>query len=175
MALTKEKKQEVVEEIMAFLDNSKMTVLATYKGTSVKSMQSLRKSAKENETTIKVVKNRLAAKAISSIDKFKDIETDKLKGQLLYAFNASDEVAPAQVLFNFSKQAPGLEFVGAITDEGLWLQADEVTSLANLPSKDQLRAMVVGTIKAPLSGFATVMSGNLTGLITVLNAKAEQG
>lgn len=175
MALTKEQKQEVVEEIKNLLSNSKMTVLASYKGTPVKSMQKLRKSAGENGTTIKVVKNRLVVKAMESIDELKDVQTEQLKGQLLYAFNTEDEVAPAQVLFNFSKEAPNIEFVGAITADGQLLGADEVKSLANLPSKEQLRSMVVGTLKAPLSGFAAVTSGNLRGLITVLNAKAEQG
>lgn len=175
MALTKDKKQEVVEEVKELLSNSKMTVLVTYKGTPVKSMQKLRKSAKEDGTTIKVIKNRLVAKAIESIEDFKEIDAAQFKGQLLYAFNAEDEVAPAQVLFNFSKEAPHIEFVGAITSDGRLLPAEEVKSLATLPSKEKLRAMVVGTLKAPLSGFAAVTSGNLRGLITVLNAKAEQG
>ena len=80
MALTKEKKQEVVDEFSALLDGSKMTVLATYQGTPVKSMQQLRRDARANGTTIKVVKNRLVIKALENSEKFKDNGTEPIKG-----------------------------------------------------------------------------------------------
>lgn len=173
MALTKEKKQEVVEEVQDLLDSSKMTVVAAYQGTSVRGMQQLRKDGRSNGTVIKVAKNRLVLKAVSNIEKFKDIDTAPIKGQLLYAFNAEDEVAPAQTLAAFNKVSPTLSFIGAITADGNFIGPEDVKSLADLPSKDQLRAVVVGTLSAPLSGFVSVVGGNLRGLLTVLNAKAE--
>jgi large subunit ribosomal protein L10 len=92
---------------------------------------------------------------------------------LLYAFNSEDEVAPAQNLQAFAKTNPTLEFVGAITADGQFMSAEDVKALANLPSKEQLRAMLVGTIAAPLSGFVNVLSGNIRGVLNVLNARAE--
>jgi large subunit ribosomal protein L10 len=55
------------------------------------------------------------------------------------------------------------------------MAVEDVKSLASLPSKDQLRAQLVGTLAAPLSGFVNVLSGNLRGFLNVLAAKAEQG
>jgi large subunit ribosomal protein L10 len=173
MALTKVKKHEVVDEISALLNDSKMTVVAAYPGTTVKAMQTLRKQAKENGTTVKVVKNRLVIKAIQSNESLKDVDTAAIKGQLLYAFNSEDEVAPAQALANFAKTSPTLEFVGAITAEGVFIGADDVKALAALPSKEQLRAQLVGIISAPLSGFVNVVAGNVRGVLNVLNARAE--
>ncbi|MEJ0073037.1 MAG: hypothetical protein WDN27_03070 [Candidatus Saccharibacteria bacterium] len=70
---------------------------------------------------------------------------------LLYAFNAEDEVAPAQVLNTFAKANPTLEFVGGITAEGKFIAASEVKALADLPSKPQLIAQVVATLLSPVN------------------------
>jgi len=175
MALSKDKKHEVVSEVSQLLDSSKMTVVTAYRGTPVKAMQELRRQGRDSGTVIKVVKNRLVKKALSGSDKFKDIDASSLEGMLLYAFNPTDEVAPAQTIANFAKTQPTLEFVGAFTDDGQLISADDVKALASLPSKEQLRGMLVGTIAAPLTGFVGVMSGNLRGFLNVLSAKADQG
>jgi large subunit ribosomal protein L10 len=173
MALTREKKNQVVKEVTSLLDGSKMTVVAAYQGTTVKAMQTLRKQAKDNGTVIHVVKNRLVIKALEGSETLKDADTSALKGQLLYAFNSEDEVAPAQALANFAKVSPTIEFVGAFTEDGTFIGADDVKALAALPSKEQLRGMLVGTIAAPLSGFVNVLAGNVRGVLNVLNARAE--
>src|SRR5688500_2906438 len=126
MALTKDKKNEVVAEISQLLSDSKMTVVAAYQGTPVKAMQALRRAGRDNGTTLKVVKNRLVIKAIQGTDSVKDTDTSALNGMLLYAFNGNDEVAPAQVLSNFAKTQPTIQFVGAISADGKFLSADEV-------------------------------------------------
>src|SRR3989344_1176238 len=173
MALTKDKKNQIITDITGLLESSKLTVVATYQGTPVKAMQTLRKQAKENATLVRVFKNRLVMKAMKSGELTKDTDTDALKGMLLYAFNPEDEVAPAQVLADFTKTQPSIKFVGAITADGTFIGAEDVTALASLPSKEQLRGILVGTIAAPLSGFVNVLSGNLRGVLNVLNARAE--
>ena len=173
MALTKDKKNEVVSEVVSLLSESKLTVVAQYTGTTVKAMQDLRKQASENDTVVRVVKNRLVKQALAQVETLKSADVSELKDQLLYAFNSVDEVAPAQVLNNFAKTEPSIQFVGAFTAEGLFIGADDVKALASLPSKDQLRGIWVGTIAAPLSGFANVLAGNVRGVLNVLNARAE--
>lgn len=174
MALSKDKKKAVIEEIGNLLSISKLTVLATYKGTSVKAMQELRRQGRNNGTQVHVVKNRLVIKALDGNDNFKTIDKSVIKGQLLYAFNSEDEVAPAQTIAKFAKSgAAPLEFVGAITSEGVFIDSEDVKALASLPSKDQLRSMLVGTLAAPLSSFVYVLSGNVRGVLNVLSARAE--
>jgi len=123
MALSKDKKIEVVAEIGQLLDSSKLTVVAKYSGTPVKAMQELRRQARDSGTTISVAKNRLVKKAMDSNQRFKDSDMSLLTGQLMYAFNAEDEVAPAQVLANFAKNEPQIEFVGAYSSDGQLLAA----------------------------------------------------
>jgi large subunit ribosomal protein L10 len=173
MALTKDKKNEVVKEVSDLLSNSKMTVVAAYQGTPVKALQQLRRDGRENGTQMKVVKNRLVIKALQGTDTFKDVDTSTLNGMLLYAFNSEDEVAPAQVLANFAKKQPTLEFVGAFSAEGKFLSAEEVTALATLPSKDQLIAQVIATLLSPVNDIVGALSGNLHALLDGVEAKAQ--
>lgn len=174
MALTKQKKAEVVEEVTKLLSESKLTVVAKYQGTSVQAMQQLRRQAKESKTQVRVVKNRLFKQALGSSDVFKDIDTSQLSGQLMYAFNSADEAAPAQVLAQFAKTEPQISFLGAINADGQFMSAEDVVALANLPGKDQLRAQLAGTIAAPLSGLFNVVSGNVRGVLNVLSARIAQ-
>ncbi len=172
MALTKDKKDEVVKEVSDLLSNSKMTVVTAYQGTPVKAMQALRRAGRDNGTTLKVVKNRLVIKALKGTDNLKDADTSALNGMLLYAFNSSDEVAPAQTLATFAKTQPTLEFVGAFSAEGTFLTADEVKALATLPSREELIAQVIATLNAPLNDTLGGLSGNLHALLDGVSAKA---
>lgn len=172
MALTRSKKNEVVAEMTALLNDAKMTVVAQYQGTTVKAIQALRKEAKQNGTRVTVVKNRLVIKAIEESETLKDADTSALKGQLLYALNAEDEVAPAQVLATFAKTNPSIQFVGAFSADGKFLSAEDVKALAALPSKTQLIAGIINTLNSPVNGVMSGLSGNLGGLLKAIEAKA---
>ncbi len=173
MALTRDKKQAVIEEVTQLLTDAKMTVVATYKDTPVKALQQLRKIGQDEGTTIRVAKNRLVKKALADVKKLKDTDDSALEGMLLYAFNSEDEVAPAKVIADFAKKQKTLEFVGAISDEGKFLTADEVKALAELPSKPELIASVLATLQSPLDGTISGLSGNLHGLLDAVAAKAN--
>lgn len=173
MALTKDKKHLVVAEVKDALTSSKMTVIAKYQGTTVKSIQKLRRDARTDGTKLRVVKNRLVMKALQEIDALKGVDTSALSGQLLYAFNAEDEVAPAQALATFAKQNPTIEFVGAITAQGKFISADEVSALATLPSRENLIAQVIATLTSPLGDVTNALSGNLHALLDGVEAKAS--
>lgn len=172
MALTRDKKKAVIDEVAGLLSDAKMTVVATYKGTPVKAMQELRKTGNSEGTTIRVVKNRLVRQAITQVDSLKDVDSSSLEGMLLYAFNTDDEVAPAKVIADFAKKQKTLEFVGAISGDGKLLSAEEVKALAALPSKPELIASVVATLQSPLDGTISGLSGNLHGLLDAVAAKA---
>jgi large subunit ribosomal protein L10 len=172
MALTKDAKNQLVAEVSVLLGASKMTVVAQYQGTTVKALQALRREARGNGTQVKVVKNRLVIKALQQTDTLKDVETSALNGMLLYAFNSEDEVAPAQILNNFAKANPTIEFVGAITAEGKFIGPEDVKALAGLPSKHQLIAEVVAQLLSPVHDVTNALSGNLHALLDGIGEKA---
>lgn len=173
MAKSREAKNQDLTELVDLLSESKLTVVAQYSGLGVKQMQTLKHSARESNTDVRVSKNRLVKLAAQKLDKLKGTDLSGLTGQLLYAFNSDDEVTPAQTLNEFAKSNPALKFVGAISEKGEFLSPDQVMALANLPTKDQLRGQLVGVLAAPLSGFVGVLSGNLRGFVNVLNARKE--
>jgi large subunit ribosomal protein L10 len=143
MALTKDQKKAVIDEVSELLNSSKMTVVAKYQGTTVKSIQDLRLLVRDNGTKVKVVKNRLFKKALEGNKTLKDVDSSLLEGQLLYAFNSEDEVA------------------------------DEVKALAGLPSRDELIAQVVATLSSPVNDIMNGLSGNLHALLDGIEAKAS--
>lgn len=172
MALTKQQKDDVVSEVSELLSSAKMTVVAKYQGTTVKALQQLRKDARGNGTRVKVVKNRLVIKALQQNDTFKNADVSELEGMLLYAFNAEDEVAPAQVLHNFAKANPSIEFVGAFDAAGTFMGADDVKALATLPGKTQLIAEAVAMLLSPVNDVTNALSGNIHALLDGVEAKA---
>ena len=172
MAISRDKKQTLVAELTELLTNAKATAFAQYAGTTVAELQELRKAAREAGVVIKVVKNRLVRVALSEVDTYKDTNTSGLEGQLVYAISADDEVAPAQVLNDFAKTHPSLALAGGISAEGLALSAEDVKSLAGLPSKNQLIAEVVAQLLSPVHDSVNALSGNLHELLDGIEAKA---
>ena len=172
MALTKNDKQDVIQEVSDLLASSKMTVVAKYEGTTVKALQALRRDAKANGTRVKVVKNRLVIQAIKNTANLKDADTSELTGMLLYAFNGEDEVGAAKSLNDFAKLNPTLQFVGGFNTDGEFVNADSVKALAVLPSKNELIAGVLGLLNSPIRGVMGSLSGNLHGLLDGVAAKA---
>ena len=170
MALTKNQKNDVVSEVSELLASSKMTVVAKYEGTTVKALQQLRRDARDNGTKVKVIKNRLVIKAVQASDTHKGADTSSLEGMLLYAFNADDEVAPAQALASFAKLNPSLVFVGAITADGQFIGAEDVKALAALPGKTQLIAGIINTLQSPLRNSMSALGGNLHGYLDAIAA-----
>jgi large subunit ribosomal protein L10 len=171
MAISKTRKQELVAELNEILSQAKMAVFAQYTGLSVKDLQVLRRAAREAGVTIKVVKNRLVRVAMSQVKALKDTPTAALKGQILYAFSDTDEVAPAQLLDKFAASHPELVLIGAFSGEGKSLDQPETTALAKLPSKNDLIAQVIATLQSPVNDVVSGLNG-LGGILNALEAKA---
>lgn len=172
MAISRDKKNELVAELTELLTNAKTTAFATYQGISVADIQKLRASARENGVIIKVVKNRLVRVALADVDAYKDVDTTSLNGQLLYAVSAEDEVAPAKVLSEFAKTNDALVIAGGLSLEGGLLSADDVKALAALPSKSQLIAETIAQLLSPVHDATNALSGNLHALLDGIEAKA---
>ena len=172
MAISRDKKNELVAEFTELLTNAKTTAFATYQGLSVADLQTLRAEAREAGVTLKVVKNRLVRVVLSGIDAYKDIDTSSLNGQLLYAISSEDEVVPAKVLNDFAKKNDSLVIAGGISLESGLMTADEVKSLAALPSKSQLIGEVIAQLLSPVHDVTNALSGNLHALLDGVEAKA---
>ena len=156
MAISKDKKNTLVADLTQLLNDSKMVVYAKYQGLTVAELQELRKMAREAGIKIKVVKNRLVKVAMKEIAAFKNTETGDLTGQLLYALGTDEDFDAAKVLTKFAKTHDKMELIGGFNGEGENISKDEVITLGNLPTKNELIAQVVDTL---LSGINGIVSG----------------
>lgn len=173
MAISKAKKDTLVADLTNLLSNAKLTAYARYQGLSVADMQDLRKAAREAGVKIKVVKNRLVRVAMNEIGVYQDTDTTGLVGQLVYAISDNDEVAPAKILANFAKDHPALELAGGFSGEGKAMDQAEITTLAKMPSKNELIAQVVAQLLSPATDTISGLSGGISGIISGLEAKAN--
>ena len=172
MAISKAKKDTLVADLTALLSDAKLTAYARYQGLTVADLQELRKTAREAGVRIKVVKNRLVRVAMNEIGVYKDTDTTGLTGQLIYAISDSDEVAPAKILAEFAKTHPALELAGGFSGEGKAMDQAEITTLAKMPSKNELIAQVVAQLLSPVNDVVSATSNGLSGIISGLEAKA---
>ncbi|MBR3269914.1 50S ribosomal protein L10 [Candidatus Saccharibacteria bacterium] len=173
MAISKDKKNELVADLTELLSGAKTTVYAKYQGLTVAEIQELRKAAREAGVKIKVVKNRLVKVAMGQIAVYKDTDTTGLTGQLLYAVSDTDEVAPAKVLAEFAKKHDALVLAGGFSDAGNSLSEDEIKALAAMPSKNELIAQVVAQLLSPVTDSISGLTGGISGIVSGLEAHAK--
>ena len=157
MAISKDKKNTLVADLTALLNDSKMVVYAKYQGLTVAELQELRKMAREAGVKIKVVKNRLVKVAMKEIAAYKDTETAGLTGQLLYALGSDEDFDAAKILTKFAKTHDKMELVGGFNGEGANLSKEEVATLGSLPTKNELIAQVVDTLLSGINGVVSAL------------------
>lgn len=154
MSLTLEQKKEVVSEVSGAIASARAAVLAEYRGLTVAEMTRLRRQARETGVWVRVVKNTLARRVIDGTEY--QCLGDHLQGPLVMALS-SDPVAVAKVFSQFAKGKDNFRItVGAM--DGKLLREPDVQSLAKLPSREELLAMLVGTMQAPIAKFVRTLS-----------------
>ena len=171
MAKTKQQKEQVVAELKEKLSSAKSVIIANQEGLTVNDSQELRQNCKNENVEFLAVKKTLLKLVLKEVG-IEDVDVKAMKGGLAVAISLDDEVAPARILKEFAKDHEQVEFQGGIV-EGAVVGVDQVEALASMPSKLELYAKVVGSLKSPVSGFVNVLRGNLSGLINVLNAIKE--
>lgn len=165
------KKEAVVAELTDALGRSVLTILTDYRGLSVPQIQELRASLRESQAEMRVAKNTLTKIAVHG----RDIDglDETLVGPTALVFAWEDPAQPAKVLRDFARST-GILSIKAGVMEGEILTADQIGAIADLPSRDELVAKVVGGISSPLYGLVNVMSGPVRSLAYVLQARRDQ-
>jgi len=163
---------ESVAELKERFAGVQTAVLTEYRGLTVRQLSDLRKQLKGASAEYKVVKNRLARIAIK--DSALDGLGKHLTGPTGVAYTRHDPVSVAKALQAFVKNNPALTVkVGVV--EGKVLEAAALKSLADLPSKEALRAQLVGALQGPLSQLVTLLTAVQGQLVRVIEARSKQG
>lgn len=171
MALRLEDKVQLVKEVNAVAGESVTAVAAQYRGLTVAEMTELRKEARNAGVYLRVVKNTLARRAIKGTD-FECMQ-DSLKGPLLLAFAKDDPGAAARIIKDFAKEHEALQAV-SLSAGGQLLPGSDLAKLADLPTLDQARAMLLGVMVAPMSKLVRTLAEPQAMLARTLGARGSQ-
>lgn len=164
-----EKKQRVASLADVF-DRASVVVVAHYSGLNVAQMQVLRKQMRAAGATVQVAKNRLVKIALQ--DKPAAAISGLMRGPTLIAYS-DDPVAAPKAAVAFAKENDKLVILGGALGAAM-LDVDAVRSLATLPSLDELRAKLIGLIKAPASKLVHVTAAPASKLARVVAAHAAK-
>jgi len=149
----REKKEQVVSEIRELIDNSKSLIVVNYQGINVETDTELRKIMRENNVNYKVLKNSMVELAMKDMDAEDFMQY--LEGPNAFAFG-EDETSAAKLIEKFISDKKKLEIKGGYVD-GMVYDAAQVIALADMPSKEELIAKLLGSLKSPVSNLVYVL------------------
>jgi large subunit ribosomal protein L10 len=171
LAISKQKKQELVEKYTERLNNSQAIMLADYRGMTVHSMQDLRHQLREKNATVQVVKNTLIKIALEDADM--PVPDEMLVGPTAIAFLPDDIATAAKALFAFAKDEEALEVKGAILENQV-LGADAAKSLQDLPTRSDVLAQLLGAVQGPSTELVRTIEGPANELYRTLQAPLRE-
>ena len=154
MALQREEKAAVIEEVSAQVAQAGSIVLAEYRGLTVEKITQLRKQARESGVYLRVLKNTLVRRAVKDTPYEK--LADQMVGPLMYGISA-DPVAPAKLIASFAKANDQLVVKGGAMPNVV-MDVAGVQALATMPSREELLAKLLGTMQAPVATFVRTLN-----------------
>ena len=170
--MPRQDKVEQVELLTDKLKSAKVAVLTDYRGLTVSQLQDLRGRLRAQEVEYRVVKNTLARRAAveSGHEDFQDL----LKGPIGIAFGYGDLSAPAKVLGEYVRQTRiRVEIVGGLI-EGRVLGPEQVRQTADLPPREVLLALLLGTLQSPVAQLVATIQAPVQQLIGLLEAYKDK-
>ena len=154
MALNREEKAAVIEEVSAQVAQAGSIILAEYRGLTVEKITQLRKQARESGVYLRVLKNTLVRRAVQGTPYEK--LADQMAGPLMYGIS-TDPVAPAKLMAAFAKANDQLVLKGGAMPNVV-MDIAGVQALATMPSRDELLAKLLGTMQAPVATFVRTLN-----------------
>jgi large subunit ribosomal protein L10 len=167
--ITREEKQQEITSLADKFGRSKAAFLVDFKGMDVESVTKLRKALKPVNSEMKVVRNTLAIRALADHPTIKPVLEDKLVGTNAVVFAFEDPSAVAKALTTFGKDVEAFQMKSGVMD-GAALNEAAIKHLATLPGKNELRAMLLGTLAAPMTKLLGTFQAVPGGFVRVVAA-----
>ena len=171
MAIRVEDKKAIVAEVNETATSALSLVIADARGVTVDGMTALRKNARENSVTLRVVRNTLAKRALEGTDY--ECVNSTLVGPSLFGFSMEDPGAAARIFKDFAKENKNFE-VKALAVSGQILGADQLDVLAKLPTRDQALSILMSVMKAPVTKLVQTMNEVPGKLVRTVAAVRDQ-
>lgn len=155
MAISKEKKNNVLKKLKDLISSSKITIFVEYKGTNVEKDRYIRSKMREKNVHMFVAKKTLIQKIIN--DMGIDFNFKSVKKPIAVVAGGEDEYTAAKLIANNSKEVPTLVFFGGILDKR-FLSKDEIISISTMPSKEESISKLLFLFTYPIRGFMTIVN-----------------
>ncbi|MFN2238515.1 MAG: 50S ribosomal protein L10 [Thermoanaerobaculia bacterium] len=169
--MNRTEKNQVVETLSREIGQATNAFLIEFKGVTVPQVTELRRQVRESGSSYLVVKNTLALIALKDSPMIELRE--KFLGETAVAYNQGDAVALAKALTKFAKDVPAISFKGAMLD-GRVVAAEQISAIANLPSREELVSQLLFLLQTPMRGLVTVLQANIRNLAIVLDQISTQ-
>ena len=147
-------KEKEVEELAAKIKEAKIVLLADYRGISVEQVTNLRADLRKSNSEYRVIKNNITRRALAKCE-YEGLE-DLLEGPTAVVMNNEDYLDAAKAIYNFAKDNDFYKIKGGII-EGKVMTAEEIITLAKLPSKETLIGMLAGALLGNISKLAVAL------------------
>lgn len=169
--MEKASKQEHISFIKDIFANAECLVLASIEGLNATEVTSLRRGLHDSNIGFKVIKNKLARKALS--DSNASVLADDFVGSTAIAWSNDDAVAPAKVLVKFNKDLEKLTLKAGFNSDSR-LDLESIIALSKLPSLDELRGQLLGLFTANASKLLAQINAPASNLVGVMQAKIDK-
>lgn len=168
MAITRAKKEEIIDEVSKLIQEAKLVVFVNFRGFSIADQGKLRKALRSSGSKYRVVKKTLLYRVLGESGIGGD--APELSGEIALACGSNDIFSTAGEMYAFQKQSLGtLTIMGGIF-QGSYIDAFSVVTLATIPSREVLYGRLVGTLSAPVSGFVRTLGGVTASFVRCLGA-----
>jgi large subunit ribosomal protein L10 len=171
LAVSREKKEQLVADYAEKLSRSNAIFLTDYRGLTVTQMESLRAKIREAGGGYSIVKNTLANLALQAADLA--VPEDMIKGPTAVGFAYEEAPTVAKVLADFAKETDILQIKGGVM-EGNVLSPEQIRSLASMPPREVVLAQLLGVIQQPGNGVAGIVNAAGNKLAATIKAYADK-
>jgi large subunit ribosomal protein L10 len=172
LAISKEKKQQMVADYVDKLSQSQATIFTDYRGLTVADLSALRTRLREDDGVFQIVKNSLFKLALEQVEL--SAPAEQFQGPVAVSYCQGEVPPVAKTLMAFAKETEILQVRGAILGSA-FIGPDRVKELADLPPREFLLAQLLGAVQGPMSSLVNTINAPMRELVQVLQARSEQG
>jgi large subunit ribosomal protein L10 len=171
MAISRNKKTELLDEYKQIIKDHSGYFLVRSDSIDTATVTELKKELKDNNANFKVLKNTIFKIALQ--DTKQPVEIQDFDGATAVIYFDEDPTTPAKLVKDIQEETEEMNARGGVF-EGQFLTEAKVMQLAEIPSREELLGMLVGSISAPLTGFMNAATGNIRGLTVALKGISEK-
>ncbi|GAB6281619.1 MAG: 50S ribosomal protein L10 [Ignavibacterium sp.] len=170
--MNKEDKSQIIDEAADFLEKSSAVYVVDYSGINVEEIDSLRKQFRKEGVTYKVYKNTLFTRALKQAGKYEKL-SENLPGMSGFVFAFDNPVAPAKIIKKFYEDNSKFNLKGCFIEDQYY-DAKQLNQLAELPTKPEVIAGILGSLDSPVSGLVGALNAVIRDLVSVIDEVSKK-